>query len=267
MVSMELVGEINTKNPGYVNILPRNAAGSSGAVQRRAESSNEWAQWKHSALYEQLVMEDFSRRETKTHGDRLWITGFSLAGQNGYLNSLDIKNGHIQSVNSKTSKSILWPNESNSVPKSLFAGGTVLDEQEEGLEDALLVSDGFLVPGKDRGGVYVVKNPGHPQLERNICLVGGHMSQTNENDGFWFYHRAVWADLTGDGRKSILTARAKVSMMGDASKDGASNTKTQLVWLEMPKPPKVDKVTGKCLEEDGSPFDPFNERHLPWKSQ
>ena len=31
------------------------------------------------------------------------------------------------------------------------------------LDDALLVSDGFLVPGKDHGGLYVVKNPSTPR--------------------------------------------------------------------------------------------------------
>eukprot|EP00540_Astrosyne_radiata_P015154 CAMPEP_0116867578 /NCGR_PEP_ID=MMETSP0418-20121206/26703_1 /TAXON_ID=1158023 /ORGANISM="Astrosyne radiata, Strain 13vi08-1A" /LENGTH=185 /DNA_ID=CAMNT_0004503421 /DNA_START=51 /DNA_END=604 /DNA_ORIENTATION=+ len=80
-----------------------------------------------------------------------------------------------------------------------------------------------------------------------------------------FYHKSVWVDLTGDGRKSILTARAKVN--NPFFNPSGKKTQTELVWLEMPKPHSIDPATGSSLEEDGSPFDPFNERHLPWKSR
>jgi hypothetical protein len=51
-------------------------------------------------------------------------------------------------------------------------------------EDALLVSDGFLVPGKDQGGIYIIKNPENPSSEWTICL-------TDKSSGGdrWFYHR------------------------------------------------------------------------------
>ena len=109
-------------------------------------------------------------------------------------------------------------------------------------QDALLVSDGFLVPGKDNGGIYIVSNPGHEFYEWNSCLAGGNgvdrlltklenkrtsnkrqqdsdvsksddtttrtAKVTDDEDG-WFYHRSVWIDLTDDGRQSVLTARAK----------------------------------------------------------
>ena len=79
--------------------------------------------------------------------------------------------------------------------------------------------------------------------------------------------RAVWVDLTGDGRMSILTARAKLGRVGGASGDNAAATRPkngQLVWLEMPQPHKFDEATGTPLEEDGTTFDPFSSRHLPW---
>lgn len=41
----------------------------------------------------------------------------------------------------------------------------------------------------------------------------------------------------------------------------------QLVWLEMPKPHHYDKATGTPLEEDGTEFDPFSLKHLPWKER
>jgi hypothetical protein len=89
-------------------------------------------------------------------------------------------------------------------------------------------------------------------------------------------------DLTGDGRKSILTARAKLRKVADDtaknngffsrfSGGGSSNDDDrrpkngQLVWLEMPEPHHFDKASGTPLEQDGTEFDPFSLRHLPWK--
>lgn len=84
-----------------------------------------------------------------------------------------------------------------------------------------------------------------------------------------FSCRAVWIDLTGDGRRSILTARAKSpSLLKNGEQAARNNPQTgQLVWLEMPKPHSTDKATGTNLEVDGTVFDPFSARHTPWKEQ
>ena len=76
-------------------------------------------------------------------------------------------------------------------------------------------------------------------------------------------------DLTGDGRQSILTARAKSPSLikNGQSVTRSANQKGQLVWLEMPKPHSFDKETGTPLEKDGTLFDPFSVRHTPWKEQ
>jgi hypothetical protein len=76
-------------------------------------------------------------------------------------------------------------------------------------------------------------------------------------------------DLTGDGRQSILTARAKLrKVAGKTDNLEESRPKNgQLVWLEMPKPHHYDEATGTPLEEDGTAFDPFSLRHLPWKER
>jgi hypothetical protein len=88
--------------------------------------------------------------------------------------------------------------------------------------------------------------------------------------------------MTGDGRKSILTARAKLrkvahdtgvnhgflgrfSGLGRESEDDRRPKNGQLVWLEMPLPHHFDEASGTPLEEDGTEFDPFSLRHLPWK--
>lgn len=85
-----------------------------------------------------------------------------------------------------------------------------------------------------------------------------------------FFCRAVWVDLTGDGRKSILTARAKLRKVQSHHSDEIETSRPkngQLVWLEMPKPHHFCEDTGTPLEEDGTAFDPFSARHLPWKER
>ena len=71
-------------------------------------------------------------------------------------------------------------------------------------------------------------------------------------------NKAVWIDLTGDGRQSILCARA-------TSTNESGTTTGELVWLERPLPHSYDANTGDPLEEDGTDFDPFSPRHAPWK--
>jgi len=173
--------------------------------------------------------------------DRLWITGFCLTNDRGELHSYDVNTKRMSSANYLTSSAIKWPNEVNAVPKE----NTV--SCSEG--NALLVTDGFLVPGKDKGGLHIVKNPGDEDESR--------VSLTGITD--WFYHKAVWMELTGDGRQSILCARAKMSPFGQGE--------GQLVWLERPLPHSYDEDTGTPLNEDGSLFDPFSPSHMPWKSR
>lgn len=268
LVSLELLAEINVKRPGYINVLPAHGAGSSASLQR-ARNAVSWNNWKRNSLVYQHL-EDAQCQAP--YLERIWITGFSLASTKGFLQCVDAETGQMESVNARTASSIRWPNESNSVPSSLLGttekygkepAGTETSRKVEDAEDALLVSDGFLVPGKDKGGLYLVKNPGNDATEWVRCLTGGQTASEA-----WFYHRAVWVDLTGDGRQSILTARAKApSVLKNGSRlDSSDRAKSgQLVWLEMPKPHSIDKETGTPLEKDGTVFDPFSARHLPWK--
>lgn len=198
--------------------------------------------------------------------------------------------GKLVSVNERSSSAMRWPNEVNYVPASFFHNGS--DRERMSHLDALLVCDGFLVPGKDQGGVYLVKNPGNPKSEWTVCL-----SESNSESDRWFYHRAVWVDLTGDGtfprkeapfqnciystddsfllvstgRQSVLTCRARVTtaLGGDPANGVTSGLlkKGELLWLEMPKPHSFDPDTGTPLEDDGTIFDPLSSRNLPWKTR
>ncbi|KAL7549409.1 hypothetical protein ACHAWF_012679 [Thalassiosira exigua] len=267
-LSLELLAEIHVKKPGYVNILPKRGAGMSlnepegyGGVPSR------WKSWK---LRDDPLsnIESSLLNNENSDGERLWVTGFSIARQKGELHTLDIESGVMSSVNDGTAKAIKWPNEVTSVPKQANAHG------HNELEDALLVTDGFLVPGKDKGGLYVVRNPGHGVSEWRVCLTGRTNLQdiTVDSDvSDWFYHKAIWLDLTGDGRMSILTARAKFPLLksnnGVQQQSSGSQGKGQgqLVWLERPMPHSYDANTGTPLDVDGTVFDPFSARNTPWK--
>ncbi|CAB9510789.1 expressed unknown protein [Seminavis robusta] len=299
LLSWELMAVIAVNKPGYVSVMPGNGAGSTSASLRFLDETPRWDRWKRmqGTVLDELEEQVCSR-------DRVWVTGFSITGRHGYLYSIDTNSGHIQSVNKRTAKSLLWPNEVGPVPAHFFdtrttatmgqhrqgeivdtclvssAAATTATQKPfvEDLKDAVLVSDGFLVPGKERGGIYVVKQPGNPNTEWTVCVTDNQHSADR-----WFYHRAVWIDLTGDGRKSILTARAKFPLgssnnnnnnkhsyttvkNGKAGKTRPKKpTRGELVCLEMPKPFRIDERTGTPLEADGTIFDPLSARHLPWK--
>ena len=96
-VSMELLAEIHMIKPGYLQILSSDGAGSSAAALRNIDSSTNqnwkygWNRKKNSALYQEL--EDL--RWEAPFRDRLWVTGFSLAGRKGIVKSMDVQTGEI----------------------------------------------------------------------------------------------------------------------------------------------------------------------------
>jgi len=194
---------------------------------------------------------------------RLWVTGgFSIRRQESLLLRVECATGSLKSL---ASSSLVWPNEVQAVP---------------GTQRSVLVCDGFLVPGKDRGGLYLVRDDGTttcltrptvPTRYRPMALnffgirPRPARAETVLDDDRWFYHRAVWVDLTGDGRQSILTARCKVSLdnMRDDIMSGITK-QGELVWLECPVAPVVRDGVG--YEDDGvTRFDPL--RHAPWKTR
>ncbi len=298
MISMELLAEIHVDRPGYVNILSSRGAGRQAATsykirQEQIQTGRRWTiqamnllkayneghlKISHSvegAPAPKLPLDDNHKSRfiemlesttstTNVEEDRLWVTGFALTGRQGSVTAIDCQQCFLQPLNERSKSTMLWPNEVQEIPSTLLTSPSQRSEFTNQYQDAILVCDGFLVPTKDRGGIYVVKNPGH-ETEWTMSL-------TKPGDR-WFYHRAVWMDLTGDGRQSILTARCQVSTVLDTRKTGdgivtSGVTKSgQLLWLECPKPATIDPISGTPLESDGTIFDPFNTRHLPWKER
>ena len=240
--SLELIAEIHTKNPCYVNILPSVNDITAGNSVRMPGN------------------------------DILWVTDFSLTRPGG-VSKLDVKTGEL----SKISSWLTWPNEVTHVPVQCYSPPVLKENNQandhyvlcscdetdneiksiltqQKMENALLVTDGFLVPGRDDGGVFVVKQPGTGR-EWKVCICG------NDETG-WYYHRAVWIDLTNDGRQSVLAARARSPIPGRPLEENVG----ELVFIERPRPYRYDEETGTPLDVDGTVFDPFGPRHLPWKT-
>ena len=83
----------------------------------------------------------------------LYVSQFSLTGQ-GSVTRVDLFGSDKRSQDVKIKPllhNFMWPNEVLDVKPGTITGAT---------EDSLLVADGFLMPGRSDGGLYVVQNPG-----------------------------------------------------------------------------------------------------------
>ena len=103
-----------------------------------------------------------------------------------------VKNGDVSSLEAVQldTTSFEWPNNIEAVPSDVFG------------ERAIVVPDGFLVPGHKNGGVYVVRMD-----PDNLTQVTSTVEITAKKKDY-FYHMGYWVDLNGDGRKDFITARS-----------------------------------------------------------
>jgi len=150
---------------------------------------------------------------------RLWVTNFGMA-RPGSVVGIDLTGTREAR---RVGADFAWPNAVEHVPEGAVPsvkGG------------AILVADGFLVPGKNDGGVFLVADPGGKR-ERVARI-------SPQKAGGWFYHRAVTLNI--NGHRGVLTARACKPMNPFQEALG------ELVWLELPDTP--------------SPLSDFN---LPWR--
>jgi hypothetical protein len=99
--------------------------------------------------------------------------------------------------------SITWPNEILYAP----------NDAVKGFDDVLIVSGGFLVPGKGNGAVTLIDRK-----------TGQQNKLTSTTD--MFYHQVHWIDVDGDGLLDMITAGANKPMFGA--------TKSALYWLKQP---------------------------------
>ena len=157
---------------------------------------------------------------------RLWVTSFGIA-RAGSVVGLDLT-GKLPARRLRTE--FAWPNAVEHVPAEFMQG--MFGEGFQ-VSASLLIADGFLVPGKTDGGVYMVQDPGGTR-EQGARL-------TRRDDTRWFYHRAVPIEMPG-GSKGVLTARALKPLSPFQPAQG------ELVYLEAPNA--------------SNPLAPW---HLPWR--
>ena len=115
--------------------------------------------------------------------------------------------GDLKAVTLDTSPYKLQnPNRADFVPEDVFPG-----------EYAIMVPDGFVVPGHGDGGVYILL-----QDHDDVTKTTKTLKITKEKKGHWF-HTGHWIDMNGDGYKDLLVARSNGKAKGGT-----------LLWLEHP---------------------------------
>ena len=113
--------------------------------------------------------------------------------------------GDLEPVQLDTPK-FEWPNNTRVIPEDVFG------------ERAIVVPDGFLVPGKKDGGIFVVR------MDDEDILKTKETVEITAKKNNYFYHMGYWVDLNGDGRKDFITARSN-----------AKKGHGELLWLEHPE--------------------------------
>ena len=86
----------------------------------------------------------------------------------------------------------------------------------------VIIPSGFLVPTKGEGALTIF----------DLSAGGGDSDRpyqvTSASDGTWFYHRAVWLDMNGDGRTDIVTCRANKPLFGKSKTKQNINKSTRV---------------------------------------
>ena len=112
-----------------------------------------------------------------------------------------------------SNKNLVWPNEISYTNKSVISPS--VDPY-----GGLVVPGGFLVPTKENGGIFYYP---YTSGDRSSVTTSDPIEFTLSSQGKtkWFYHRVIWADVSGDGQDDILTCRTYKPIIG--------STKTELV--------------------------------------
>ena len=169
---------------------------------------------------------------TKFHDsdEFLLVSSFSAFGNGSLYVVKDIKEA-ISTPNvagMKDSKlkqgKFQWPNNVQVIPKEVFGDNV----------RAIVVPDGFLVPGHANGGVYIVIVDNDDITNATECY-----TMTHNKDGY-FYHMGEWIDMNKDGRLDFVTAKSNAKAGGG-----------RLVWYEHPEGGLADMPWTEHLITEG----------------
>jgi len=157
-----------------------------------------------------------------TQSTSLLITHFKIFG-NGKITAVHRVGEELETLNQANvevwNSTTAWPNEIHSVPDEIFG------------PHHFTVAGGFLVPGKANGSVKLFRCE-IPEISlQDLCTQYSPTkpSTLTQSKRGWWYHRVRWADMNGDNRLDMVTARARKPIFGGG--------KGELVWLEQPEDP------------------------------
>lgn len=152
----------------------------------------------------------------------LWITHFSALTPGEVLTVFNLSAFYDNFSAAKAqllSADFKWPNLISIAPAEIG--------------EYLVVPDGFLVPLKQTGGLYLLEIQCNGTTHSKTMADSKPIRLTSPKLS-WFYHMVVWRDMNGDGLLDIVTARAHDPLIGKPS--------GQLLWLEQPKSNPLDNV-------------------------
>ena len=145
-----------------------------------------------------------------TESPALWVTSFSgnpfSPGEVYTVKSISSYNNFSTVKPVLVSSDFKWPNIVSVAPKEIG--------------DYLVVPDGFLVPLKSTGGIYLL------EADCSGTFLDTKPIEITAPKSGWFYHKVEWRDINGDGRLDAITARGTKPIFG---KSGG-----ELLWLEQP---------------------------------
>ncbi|KAI9811949.1 MAG: hypothetical protein M1832_000654 [Thelocarpon impressellum] len=210
---------------GHATALPRADAGSDlgsdGAkISADVVSINDTLPTKSLGTL-QLSSPGFAAVVSQEGANSLFISSFRAFGSDFVYRINDIARATTSGLASLTADrvpgSVTWPNDVTAAPKEVFGS------------EGVVVGGGFLVPGKSNGGLY---------FSASSNRASKAWAELISKSG-WFYHRALFADVDGDGKLEMVSCRAKKPIFG--------GTGTMLVYL---KPKDATKPTGPWIETE-----------------
>ena len=150
----------------------------------------------------------------------LWITNFAAlsAGQVLTVFNLSASYPDFSDASARLlSSAFKWPN--------------IISIAPEEIGEYLVVPDGFLVPLKQTGALYLLKiscNGSEAALDSDPIEITAPKRS-------YFYHMAVWRDMNGDGLLDMVTARVNDPLL-------IGKPSGELLWLEQPQSNPLSNV-------------------------
>ena len=116
-----------------------------------------------------------------------------------------------------------------------FKWPNIISIAPEEIGEYLVVPDGFLVPLKETGGLYLLKIDCNSTENLKPLFAATNPIEITAPKRSYFYHMVVWHDMNNDGLLDVVTARTNDPLF-------IGKPSGQLLWLEQPKSDPLTNV-------------------------